>query len=72
MTTQAGVIFYNTQALEKAELPVPMSIADLADPIYEWQLAISDINHSSTAWLFFQGLIEQYGKKRASDFSRNL
>ncbi|OBS62644.1 ABC transporter substrate-binding protein [Enterococcus mundtii] len=65
MTTQEGVIFYNTQAMEEADLPVPTSLADLADPIYEGQLAISDINHSSTAWLLFQGLIDQYGETEA-------
>lgn len=65
MTTQEGVIFYNTQAMEEADLPVPTSLADLADPIYEGQLAISDINHSSTAWLLFQGLIDQYGETKA-------
>ncbi|WP_159721431.1 extracellular solute-binding protein [Enterococcus sp. CSURQ0835] len=72
MTTQEGVIFYNTKALKEANLPVPKSLAELADSKYKGQLSISDIKHSSTAWLLFQALIEQYGENKTKTILKGI
>ncbi len=64
-TVQEGTIFYNTDMMKELDLPVPESLKDLADPQYEGVLAISDIKQSSTAWLLFQALIDNYGEDEA-------
>ncbi|MBO1306595.1 extracellular solute-binding protein [Enterococcus sp. 669A] len=64
-TVQEGTIFYNTDMMKELDLPVPESLKDLADPQYEGVLSISDIKQSSTAWLLFQALIDNYGEDKA-------
>ncbi|GGI65243.1 extracellular solute-binding protein [Enterococcus alcedinis] len=66
-SVQEGAIFYNTDALAEANVPVPASLKDLADPKYANLISISDIKQSSTAWLLFQALIDAYGKEEARD-----
>lgn len=66
-SVQEGSIFYNTEALKEANLPVPKSLKDLANPKYAEMLSISDIKQSSTAWLLFQALIDTYGKEEAQE-----
>ena len=74
-SVQEGSIFYNTDALSEANVPVPASLKDLADPKYANMISISDIKQSSTAWLLFQALIDAYGKEEArvilTDIYRN-
>lgn len=60
-TVQEGAIFYNTTVLEEAGLPVPTSLADLADPIYEGQISVTDMEGSSTGWLMVQAIADAYG-----------
>lgn len=48
-TVQEGAIFYNTTVLRDEGLPVPQSLADLADPIYAGQISVTDMEGSSTA-----------------------
>lgn len=66
-SVQEGAIFYNTAALDEANVPVPKSLKDLANPQYADLISISDIKQSSTAWLLFQGLIDTYGEKEAKE-----
>lgn len=61
ITAQEGAIFYNTEVLKANNLPVPTSLKDLANPVYKGMISISDINSSSTAWLFMQAFIDAYG-----------
>lgn len=71
-TVQEGVIFYNTEALKEHNLTVPSSLKDLAKPEYKDVLAISDIKQSSTAWLLFQALIDNYGEKEAKTILKGI
>jgi ABC-type Fe3+ transport system substrate-binding protein len=57
-----GTIFVNTELMKKDKLPMPKSIKDLANPVYKGNLAVADIASSSTAWLFNQALIDNYGE----------
>ena len=65
ITSQEGAIILNTELLEQEGLPRPASIKDLADPVYEGQLAVTDIQSSSTAWLLIQALVDAYGEDGA-------
>lgn len=67
ITVQEGAIFYNTKELEKENLDVPKSFKDLTKPEYKDKLTISDVKHSSTAWLTIQALVDNYGKDEAKD-----
>ena len=67
ITSQEGAVIYNTQALEDAGLPVPDSIADLADPVYKDQISVTDIKSSSTAWLLIQAVVSEYGEDGAAE-----
>ena len=51
--------------MEQEGLPRPASIKDLASPVYEGQLAVTDIQSSSTAWLLIQALADAYGEDGA-------
>lgn len=44
---------------------MPTSLKDLADPVYEGQVAVTDIQSSSTAWLLIQALVDAYGEEEA-------
>lgn len=61
ITSQEGAILLNTQLMEQEGLPRPESIKDLADPVYNGHLAVTDIQSSSTAWLLIQALVDSYG-----------
>lgn len=56
-----GSLFVNTQMLEEKNLPMPSSIKDLTDPVYEDMVSIPNIMDSSTAWLFVQAVLAEYG-----------
>ncbi|EJC3746375.1 extracellular solute-binding protein [Enterococcus faecium] len=64
-TVQEGTIFYNTDVMKEMNVTIPTSLKDLADPKYKDMLSIPDIKHSSTAWLLFQALIDNYGQDEA-------
>lgn len=64
---QEGAIFYNSEVLAAEGLPVPTSLKDLADPVYEGMISLPDINGSSTGWLLVQSLIGAYGEDKARD-----
>lgn len=67
ITAQEGTIIINTDEIEKNNLPVPASLADLADPVYKDMISVTDISSSSTAWLLIQGLICEYGEDGAKE-----
>lgn len=67
ITVQEGAIFYNTKELEAEGLEVPKSFKDLTKPEYKDKLSISDVKHSSTAWLTIQALVDNYGEDEAKD-----
>lgn len=60
-TVQEGAIFYNTTVMRDEGLPVPQSLADLADPIYAGQISVTDMEGSSTGWLMVQAIADAYG-----------
>ncbi|WP_353652997.1 extracellular solute-binding protein [Olsenella uli] len=64
---QEGAIFYNTEVLASEGLPVPTSLRDLADPVYEGMVSLPDITGSSTAWLLIQALVDAYGEAEAQE-----
>ena len=53
--------------MESENLPVPTRLQDLADPVYEGQIAVTDILSSSTAWLMIQALVDAYGEDGAEE-----
>ena len=59
ITSQEGTIIVNTEMMEENNLPMPESIADLADPVYKGFISVTDIAASSTAWLLVQALVYQ-------------
>ena len=61
ITSQEGAIILNTELMASEGLPTPTSLKDLADPIYAGQVAVTDIQSSSTAWLLIQALVDAYG-----------
>lgn len=67
ITSQEGAIILNTELLEQEGLPRPTSLKDLADPVYQGHLAVTDVQSSSTAWLLIQALIDSYGEQGAEE-----
>lgn len=67
ITSQEGAIIVNTKMLEENNLPMPTSLKDLADPVYEGFLSVTDIQGSSTAWLMIQALVDAYGEEGAKE-----
>lgn len=67
ITSQEGAIIINTELLEKEGLPRPASLKDLTDPVYEGNLAVTDIQSSSTAWLLIQALVDACGEEGAKE-----
>lgn len=72
ITSQEGAIIYNTEVLAENKLPVPTAIADLADPVYEGFISVTDIQSSSTAWLLIQALVSEYGEVGAKEILKNI
>lgn len=62
-----GAIIVNTDTLKQANLPMPKSIKDLANPIYKDQLSFPSLEGSTTGWLMVQALIQTYGKNEAEN-----
>lgn len=67
ITAQEGAIIINTELLASEGLPAPASIRDLADPVYEGQVSVTDISSSSTAWLLVQAVVDAYGEEGAKE-----
>ena len=67
ITSQEGAIIVNTELMESEGLPMPTSLKDLTDPVYAGQVAVTDIQSSSTAWLLIQALVSEYGYEGAQE-----
>lgn len=72
ITKQEGTIFVNTEMMAEQGLPMPASIKDLADPVYEGMIAVTDIKSSSTAWLLMQAVVNEYGTDGAEEVLRGI
>ena len=57
----------NTRVMEENKLPVPTSLKDLADPVYQDMISVTDLFSSSTAWLMIQALLAEYGEEEARE-----
>lgn len=68
ITAQEGALIYNTEVVKENNLPLPESIADLANPVYKGFISVTDIQSSSTAWLLIQALISEYGEDGAKEY----
>lgn len=67
ITSQEGAIIVNTEMMKENNLPMPTCLKDLADPMYEGFLSVTDIAGSSTAWLMIQALVSEYGEDGAKE-----
>ena len=67
ITSQEGAIILNTELMASEGLTTPTSLKDLADPAYAGQVAVTDIQSSSTAWLLIQALVDAYGDDGAQE-----
>ena len=67
ITSQEGAIIVNTELLEENDLPMPTCLKDLANPIYQDMISVTDIKSSSTAWLLIQALVDAYGENGAKE-----
>ena len=65
ITSQEGAILINTELIASEGLTVPTSLKDLTKEEYAGQIAVTDIQSSSTAWLLIQALVEAYGEEEA-------
>ena len=68
ITAQEGAIIYNTKVVSDNKLPIPKSIAELADAVYKGYISVTDIQSSTTAWLLIQALVSQYGEDGATKY----
>lgn len=67
ITSQEGAIILNTELMASENLPAPTCLKDLANPVYAGQIAVTDIQSSSTAWLLIQALVSAYGEDGAEE-----
>lgn len=67
ITSQEGAIILNTELMASEGLAAPTSLKDLTDPAYAGQVAVTDIQSSSTAWLLIQALVSAYGDEGAQE-----
>lgn len=67
ITAQEGAIIVNTEMMASEGLPMPESIRDLADPVYEGNISVTDISSSSTAWLLIQAIVSEYGEEQGKE-----
>ena len=67
ITSQEGTIILNTEVMASENLPAPTCLKDLADPVYEGHIAVTDVQSSSTAWLLILALIDAYGEDEAQE-----
>ena len=72
ITSQEGAIILNTELMASENLPTPTCLKYLADPVYAGQVAVTDIQSSSTAWLLIQALISEYGEEEAETILHDI
>lgn len=67
-----GCIVFNREYLNKKNLPIPESYADLLDPIYKNIIVMSDPKFSATGYLFLKNLVNEMGEKGALEYFDEL
>ena len=67
ITSQEGAIILNTELMKSEGLSTPTSLKDLTKEEYAGQIAVTDIQSSSTAWLLIQALVDAYGEDGAEE-----
>ena len=72
ITAQEGTLILNTEVMKENNLPTPKSIKDLADPVYEGFISVTDIKSSSTERLLIQGLVSEYGEDEAESILADI
>lgn len=72
ITSQEGTIIINTDLLKENDLPKPVSLKDLADPVYKDMISVTDVASSSTAWLLIQALVSEYDEDGAKDILTDI
>ncbi len=63
---------YNTQQLQRRNLPVPACWADLAKPEYRDEVQVADPNSSGTAYTKVATLVQLMGEDNAFEFMRAM
>lgn len=72
ITALEGALIINTTVLQESKLPVPTSLLDLTNPIYQGQISIPDIHASSTGWLLVLALIDTYGLTQGQEILQKI
>jgi len=67
-----GSLIVNTMVLENSGLPMPTSLADLANPVYAGYISIPDLHSSSTGWLLVQAIIDNYSTDQAKEILNGI
>ena len=67
-----GSICVNTELLKKANLPIPESWEDLADPRYKGKIVMPSPVASSTGFMFLMGWIQGFGEEKGREYVKKL
>lgn len=67
-----GSICVNTELLKKANLPIPESWEDLADPRYKGKIVMPSPVASSTGFMFLMGWIQSLGEEKGWEYVKKL
>ena len=63
---------WNTELLQKKNLPEPKCWADLIKPIYKGEIETSSLASSGTAYTILTGLVQLMGEEQAFDYLKKL
>lgn len=72
LVSNTGCVIVNDIVLRSAGLPLPGSLADLADPRYEGYISLPSIQGSSTGWLLVQAVLCEYGETEGKEILSRL
>ena len=72
LTALEGALIINTEVLKERNLPKPISLKDLTNPIYKDYISIPDISASSTGWLMVQAILDAYGEEEGKEILSDL
>jgi ABC-type Fe3+ transport system, periplasmic component len=64
----SGAVIVNTQVLEKNNLPMPESYADLLKPEFEGLLSMPNPKSSNSGYMAFKALVNAWGEEEAFDY----